>query len=361
MTRDAGPVIGFFLASFVVTGLTVSVTPSRADGDAAWLGGVLLIGTMSSILGVALAERWHPPRWVLPGLTAATTLACLLAPSAAGHAVWHVAARGLANAASHDLDRRARLGGRDWLVPAARTAGMTAAPLWFSAVADAHPATLVAVATLGAAAALGAPTGSVAPSLAAAPDHRDAPLWLGATLGWAALHVLASGAVAVLGRRADAGLTVGVVFASAALALPVLGGCWRSPPLVSAATAPVAALAAAAALVAGPVGAGARLGGAAIVGVAFAVYLLALRAYAHGERDAGRPGAITAFNQLGNASALVGFGALALSGAAPAATGVPVAAGVLAALGATITVGASLRAGHRANPRWTNVVPHPSS
>ncbi|HEX5744911.1 MAG TPA: hypothetical protein VFZ09_01630 [Archangium sp.] len=337
------------LTSFLLSGL-VNVHAQAffaANVPAAkerWLAGCLLVGTVASIAAVRLSRRFG---FLGGGVRAGTLLVLsMLALSvvvlgARGpwlYAAAHVGVRAVANYVTQEMDRRATaLAGaararNDQLGSALRFVGMLLGPLWLGAVSAGAAQARVALwngcalAVLGALAlaacrAVGSGDETWQPAEAPRPLSRSGrAVWSGALAIYGAYALLASSAVYVLRDlhgRADATVMgsalIATVYASAIVSTVVIGLCTREGLAPSWMRVAPVVMALAGALL-GTEAAGATpvlFGSGVVLGVAFALFMLAFREHATRRAAAGEPEWLVAFNNLGNSGALVGFGAMA--------------------------------------------------
>lgn len=328
------------LLSFVASGLTNMAAQRffapHPEAPEWALSLMLVVGTVGSMAGVAAARR--APRGARTRRTGAAlvltvvvlTLGLFQAASVALYAVVHTAVRLLCNAATHLLDERAvaaaGAGGRaanDRVGTALRFVGMLVGPLWLGLVAPSSVSTAVCVGALGAAAlwanarlpAEGAEVAAVKP-LALPPEDR----WVAASgvAIYATYYLLASSALGLVTRQhpsADgpmlAGLMISAVYGCAIVATVVMGKRGVVPPLRWMGAAPLLMAVCAAGLCGGAhLPSGVLAAGAATLGVAFAGFMLAFRNHATARARQGVDGFVAVFNNLGNASALLGFGVM---------------------------------------------------
>ncbi len=334
----------FVYLAFVITGLT-SVVPQRFFDTAAlpnkhaWLAATLLLGSVASLYGVRLAQRfgfWHRP--LQGGLSVVAGLTAVLFVGLEVTALWlfvasQVLARMLANYATQELDRRSVMlapgverAGNDRAGMALRFLGMLLGPLWFGLFVGTRTwmafgvgllALLACVSVLGLARV---PVALHAESPSASPlNLRERLLAAGVMCAYGAYYLLASNVVFVLRDLhhypepyAFGGALVATVYGAAVLtsiasAPMTRGGIslpWMllAPFTMTLAACCLHSTAAAHAPVA--------VGGAALLGVAFAFFLLAIRNHVTRQVEAGNLGWLAIFNNLGNTSALVGFSAM---------------------------------------------------
>lgn len=330
----------FVYLSFVVSGLT-NVVPQRFFDAAApaskqaWLAATLLLGTVASLVGVRLAQRYGFGRRSLAGgvvLVAALTAALLAGFELTALGLFvasQVLARLLANYATQELDRRAvalatgpERTGNDRAAMALRFLGMLLGPVWFGAFGESAWVTLgvVALALISCRSVLvlaaAAPSAPAATRDSAPLSTSERLLAAAAMTAYGAYYLLASNVAFILRDLhgyehpyALAGLLVTTVY-GAAVVTSVASAPWarRGVALGFVLLAPATMLLAAACLhssaAARP---GVALGAAAVLGVAFAFFMLAMRNHVTREVEAGRPRWLAVFNNLGNTSALVGF------------------------------------------------------
>jgi hypothetical protein len=331
--------------SFVVSGLTNVAAQSffahaAPDQKQIWLAATLLLGTVGSLAGVGLARRvGFPGRagWTGAALSCALTVVVwwgLHVTSLLLYVGLHLVARTLANFATQEIDRRAvALAGatlrqqNDRIGTGLRFSGMLLGPLWFGLFPGAGIPTMVALVALTAAAVLTALTVAAAPALPL-PTTRaagrltgggDRVLVAAAVIIYASYYLLASNIVYVLsdlhGRRDSAsfgGLLITTVYgsailgtiASAKLARRGLGLRWM---LVAPALMIVCGLSVGSPLVTRPLVA---YPGSVLLGLGFALFLLAFREHATREAQRGQAVWLAIYNNLGNTSALLGFGSM---------------------------------------------------
>ena len=344
--------------SFVVSGLTNVAAQSffahaAPDQKQIWLAVTLLLGTVGSLAGVALARRvGFPGR---PGPTGAA-VACAITvvvwwgfhvTSILVYVGLHLAARTLANFATQEIDRRAvALAAttlrqqNDRIGTGLRFAGMLLGPLWFGLFPRAGIPTMIALVALTLASVLTTLAVAGAPSLprssaGAAGRPTTGPervLVAAAVIIYASYYLLASNIVYVLsdlhGRRDSAsfgGLLITLVYgsailgtiASAPLARRGLGLRWM---LAAPAMMIVCGLSVRSPLVTRPL---VVYPGAVLLGLGFALFLLAFREHATREAQRGQGAWIAIYNNLGNTSALLGFGSMLALVAAGRAFAIP--------------------------------------
>ncbi len=325
----------FIYFSFIVTGLT-SVAPQQLfavpDTGPAWAAGTLLIGTLASIAGVALADRFGLSR--RPAVTGAVIIvamtACLLGSFQVRlltiAAALQITARFLANYIKQDFDRRAVIIAgvddrvrNDRIAMLMRFTGMVLGPLWFGAFRLSSPAMLAAIfgmmllsiVTVSGLEQLRRPepTHTAHKTRARFEERLLAAVAIGI---YGQYYLLASNIVYVLGSASFAGVLITTVYAAAMVAT-VFSIRWLRRPfgLGWMLLAPVLMFASALAVnselqkiwmlaVAGSIA----------LGFAFATYLLAIRNHVTRQVESGRTAWLGIFNNLGNTSALLGFSAM---------------------------------------------------
>ncbi len=336
----------FVYLSFVVSGLT-NIVPQRFFDTAApehkhaLIAATLLLGTLASLCGVRLAQHFgFGSRPSTIGLAIVSALTAVLLVGFAATALWlfvvfQALARLLANYATQELDRRAvalasgeeRIG-NDRAGMAMRFLGMLLGPVWFGLFFGASAWLVVGVGGLALLSCL-SPV-----ALAAAPPHartlveegsmkrssNERLLAAAAMCAYGAYYLLASNVAFVLQDLhgvvrpyAFAGILVTTVY-GAAVVTSVASASWasRGVTLRWMLLAPVTMLVAGACL-RSPLAArpAVAFGAAAVLGVAFAFFLLAVRNHVTRKVDAGDSWWLPIFNNLGNTSALVGFSAMA--------------------------------------------------
>ena len=332
-----------------------------------WLAGTLLAGTVASIAAVRLSRRFgFPGSGVRVGTLLVLSMLALSAVVFGARGPWlyaaaHVGVRAVANYVTQELDRRATaLAGasrarNDQIGSALRFGGMLLGPLWLGAVSAGATQARVALwngcalAVLGALAlaacrAVGSGGEALRPAEAPRPLSRSGRVVWGCALAiYGAYFLLASSAVYVLRDlhgRADATVMgsalIATVYASAIVSTAVIGVLTREGlALRWMRVAPVTMALAGALLGTDAAGATPVLFGAGVVlGIAFALFMLAFREHVTTRAAAGEPEWLAAFNNLGNSSALVGFGAMAalvgLGSVWPGSYGVRLGVGLLA-------------------------------
>ncbi len=344
--------------SFVVSGLTNVAAQSffahaAPDQKQIWLALTLLLGTAGSLVGVAVARRLGFPG--RPGPTGAA-VACAVTvvvwwgfhvTSILVYVGLHLAARTLANFATQEIDRRAvALAGatlrqqNDRVGTGLRFTGMLLGPLWFGLFPRAGIPTMIALVALTLASVLTTMTVAGAasiprPAAGAAGRPMSGPervLVAAAVIIYASYYLLASNIIYVLadlhGRRDSAsfgGLLITLVYgsailgtiASAPLARRGLGLRWM---LAAPAMMIVCGLSVCSPLVTRPL---VVYPGAVLLGLGFALFLLAFREHATREAQRGQGAWIAIYNNLGNTSALLGFGSMLALVAAGRAFAIP--------------------------------------
>lgn len=344
--------------SFVVSGLTNVAAQSffahaAPDQKQIWLALTLLLGTAGSLVGVAVARRLGFPG--RPGPTGAA-VACAVTvvvwwgfhvTSILVYVGLHLAARTLANFATQEIDRRAvALAGatlrqqNDRVGTGLRFTGMLLGPLWFGLFPRAGIPTMIALVALTLASVLTTMTVAGAasiprPAAGAAGRPMSGPervLVAAAVIIYASYYLLASNIVYVLsdvhGRGDSAsfgGLLITLVYgsailgtiASAPLARRGLGLRWM---LAAPAMMIVCGLSVCSPLVTRPL---VVYPGAVLLGLGFALFLLAFREHATREAQRGQGAWIAIYNNLGNTSALLGFGSMLALVAAGRAFAIP--------------------------------------
>ncbi len=337
--------IALLFLSFVTSGLLnvaaqAFFARTAPEDKQLWLATTLLLGTLASIAGVRAALRWGFGR--RPGAVGAALLTFVTVLVGLGFSVGsiplymllHVLIRGAANFAGQEIDRRAAAlagpAGRrmnDRVGTALRFGGMWLGPLWFGLFPAGGAAMRLGLAVLGAlslgsawavAAAPPAPPPAVAGPVE--PFHgRERVLVGAAVIIYAAYFLLASNIVYALSdlhHRADAaafgGLLVTTAYGAAIVSTVAAGPLLRGG-LGLGWMLPAPAL---------MIGVGLSLGSplatqpavvfpvTALLGVAFAAFQLAFREHVSREAEQGRAAWISAFNNLGNNSALLGFGVM---------------------------------------------------
>jgi hypothetical protein len=336
----------FVYFSFVVTGLT-SIAPQRLFAGAspesarAWVAGTLLVGTVASIAGVWLAQRYGLSKRPAPAATVLilTMTGALLwsfgTTTLLGAAMLQIAARFLANYTKQDLDHRAvTIAGSEARVANDRMAvlmrfiGMLIGPLWFGAFQLTSPAMLTAIVVMMALSLLS--VGDLAQTTLPEPDrtqprkrllYREWVL-IAVSIGiYATYYLLASNIVYMLGRvyaqdRANvlSGILITVVYATAMLTTVVslrgkrdhLGLWWMAPaPLIMAGVGPALNSGLASSLLV-------DVAGAVALGLGFAFYLLAVRNQVTMRSRAQDSRWLGFFNNLANTSALLAFSVMAV-------------------------------------------------
>lgn len=349
LQRNAALLLTSFLLSGLVNVHAQEFFASFAGAQKErWLAGALLAGTLASIAGVRLSRRFGFGSAPVRG-GAALVVAMLVASGWLfgarglwGYAVLHVVVRGVANYLTQELDVRATAlaegaarSRNDLIGSGLRFGGMLLGPLWLGTLGHSGWATAGVLALLGALAmgscvavanAPPAPVRSVGPGAASKPLPQPLPaeqrrLWVSAVSIYGSYYLLASSAVYVLRdvhHRSDAAQVgsalISSVYASAIVSTIGIGlvtrrGLSRGWMWV----APVAIALAAILLGAPAAGSTAVLfAGGVVLGIAFALFMLAFREHVTARAAAGEPQWIAAYNNLGNSSALVGFGAMAL-------------------------------------------------
>lgn len=386
---------GLLYLSFVVSGLINVAAQSFfartvPDQKQIWLAATLLLGTFASMGGVALARRaGFPGRPAVTGAAVACSVTALVwwglyldLDSILLYIGLHVAARALANFATQEIDRRAvALAGatfrqqNDRVGTGLRFAGMLLGPLWFGLFPGAGfptaivlgALTLATVITLREVAA--APPLPLPPAVAAAAGSglgaAERVLVAAAVIIYASYYLLASNIVYVLSDlqgRADStsfgGLLITIVYGSAILGTVV------SAPLARRGLGLQWMLIAPAMMVGTGLSLRSRLmtlpfivyPGTVLLGLGFALFLLSFREHVTREAQRGEAAWISIYNNLGNTSAVLGFGSMLTLVAAGRALGIRygllLSAGVaalgLAGLGAAIVAARLLQGGNNA-------------
>lgn len=360
---------GLFLISFVMSG-NGNVLPQMFYGHnypqdkVFFLAACLLGGTTAAIVGVQLSRAGQLARGL--GLLAVTLLVSAecgrfgltgAIPYLLANALAQLAANYLMNALDHAAAARvADSAFYDGAGNGARLLGMLAAPAFFTSFYE-RRALIWAVLLVGASPllysvlSLGGSAEGRQQQEAAGParpaDRADRLLFGYAIALYGALYLFAANLIYLLDdvlRIPDAqrrgGLTIVATFAAALLSNGLASALRRRPSTgrsLPALAAPALLLAAMAALIGSgrDLSYGAVLAGASIVGAAYGVFLLEVRAYAsRGARDEGKRGLLTLFNNMANISSLLAFGAMlglaALRGSAGASY--PVLLGLIAAM-----------------------------
>ncbi len=342
--------ISLLFLSFVTSGLlnvaaqAFFARTAPADKEV-WLATTLLLGTLASIAGVRAALRWgfgaHPGAGAAALLTFVTLLVGLSfsVSSLPLYLLLHLLIRGSANFAGQELDRRAAaLAGpgdrrkNDRVGTALRFGGMWLGPLWFGLSPEGGVGMGLGLAVLGALSLGSAWAVAKAPASEAAETGESVepvePFNTGerglvgaAVVIYAAYFLLASNIVYALSdlhHREDAaafgGLLVttayGAAIATTVAAGPFLRGGlglrWMlpAPALMVGVGLSISSPLATQPAVVLPV--------TALLGAAFASFQLAFREHVSREAARGRSAWIGAFNNLGNNSALLGFGLMFL-------------------------------------------------
>jgi len=337
--------VGLLSLSFLMSAL-VNVVPQQffsaaaPDTKQAWLASTLVVGTLASLLGVEVARRVgfgrHARRNALLTVlaTAALTLVQLHVAHVGVHLLLHAVVRGLGNHLTQEIDRRtvvlAGLGDRsanDRIGTALRFGGMLLGPLWFSTADGRGAWTLVVLAALCVLLLASVVTTSDAhPSQpnrqSTAPLGARARLLVAAAVAiYASYYLLASSITYVLmdlhrvpDAKAAAGLMITMVYGSAiaasVLMTPLLrGGLHTAWMVVAPGCMAVAGLFLGSRVAVIPV---VTHTGAVVLGVAFALFMLAFRNHATRQAALGEEGWVAVFNNFGNTSSLLGFGLMAL-------------------------------------------------
>jgi hypothetical protein len=336
---------GLLYLSFVVSGLINVAAQSFfartvPDQKQIWLAATLLLGTFASMTGVAVARRTgFPGRPAVTGAAVACAVTVLVwwgfhVTSIAAYIGLHFAARGLANFATQEIDRRAvALAGatfrqqNDRVGTGLRFTGMLLGPLWFGLFPRAGIPTAILLGALTAATVVTAREVAAAPpvpraeAVAAASSPRGAGrvLVAAAVIIYASFFLLASNILYVLSDLRGAGDST----ASGGLLITV---CYGSAILGTVASAPLARrglglgwmLFAPAMIVVTGLSLRSRLmilpfivyPGAVVLGLGFALFLLSFREHVTRETQRGEAAWISIYNNLGNTSAVLGFGSM---------------------------------------------------
>lgn len=383
---------GLLYLSFVISGLINVAAQSffaRAvpDQKQIWLAATLLLGTFASMSGVAVARRTgFPGRPAVTGAAAAVAVTVMVwwglhVDSIALYIGLHLAARALANFATQEIDRRAvALAGsaarqrNDRVGTGLRFTGMLLGPLWFGLFPRAGVPTALALGALTAATVVSARAVAAAPpipqteAVAAASSLRGAErvLVAAAVIIYASFFLLASNILYVLSdlqglgdSTALGGLLITVVYGSAIVGTVVsgplarrgLGLRWMLP---APAMIVVTGLSLRSRLMTLPF---VVYPGAVALGLGFALFLLSFREHVTREAQRGEAAWISIYNNLGNTSAVLGFGsmlALVASGRALGLRyGLLLSAGVaglgLAGFGAALAAARALPPGSAGN------------
>jgi hypothetical protein len=324
------------LTSIAPQRLFAAAAPETAQ---AWVAGTLLIGTIASMAGVGLAERYGMSR---RPVFAATMMILAMTAALLGSfgvqmllaaAALQVVARFLANYAKQDFDCRAvTIAGaaariaNDQVAVMMRFIGMLLGPLWFGAFHISSPAMLGAVAVLLGLSLMSVPGLSAGAVASKKPVKREQSLerserlFAGVAIGiYATYYLLASNIVYMLGRglestRASAvgGVLITTVYGAAMLTTAIstriakrqLSVAWVLP-------APLLMLVAGVVLYSSWVERNPlMLAGAVALGCGFAFYLLAVRNYVTAAAGSESSRWLAFFNNLANTSALVAFGVM---------------------------------------------------
>ena len=382
---------GLLYLSFVVSGLINVAAQSFfartvPDQKQIWLAATLLLGTFASMSGVALARRvGFPGRPAVTGAAVACSVTALVwwglhLDSILLYIGVHVAARALANFATQEIDRRAvALAGatfrrqNDRVGTGLRFAGMLLGPLWFGLFPGAGfptaivlgALTLATVVTMREIAAAPPLPPAAAAASGSALGAAERVLVAAAVIIYASYYLLASNIVYVLSDlqgRADStsfgGLLITIVYGSAIL------GTVASAPLARRGFGLQWMLIAPAMMVVTGLSLRSRLmtlpfivyPGTVLLGLGFALFLLSFREHVTREAQRGEAAWISIYNNLGNTSAVLGFGSMLALVAAGRALGIRygllLSAGVaalgLAGLGAAIVAARLLPGGNNA-------------
>ena len=330
---------------------------ARAAGDEkdAWLSGTLLVGTLASLLGVPAAQRVGlPGRALVAGAALVAVIgalfgATLVLRSAATFMVAVIVLRFFLQYGTQEFDRRAvQLAGdgarrtNDAVGLAMRFLGMLLGPLWFGLAGDAGLATGIVIAAMTglglwtAALTARAPTAPHAAREQGTLDRSGRLMLAAARTIYAAYYLLASSIIYVLSDLhhvehavRSGGLVVTLVYLCAILTTVVELARRRTTPRSPLEMLPAPALMVVVGLALPLSSAGtlvAQLGGAVLLGIAFARYQLAFRDRATSDavqRD--NPALLAAYNNLGTTSALLGYAVMTALVAGARALGVPYA------------------------------------
>jgi hypothetical protein len=348
---------GLLYLSFIVSGLINVAAQSFfartvPDQKQIWLAATLLLGTFASMSGVAVARRiGFRGRPAVTGAAAACAVTALVGwslrvDSIALYIVLHLAVRALANFATQEIDRRAvALAGaaarqqNDRVGTGLRFTGMLLGPLWFGLFPRAGLPTALVLGALTLATIVTTREVAAAPPIARAeaafagsslrPEGRV--LVAAAVIIYASFFLLASNILYVLSdlqgvgdSTASGGLLITVCYGSAIVGTVVsaplarrgLGLRWM---LVAPAMIVVTGLSLRSRVMTLPF---IVYPGAVVLGLGFALFLLSFREHVTREAQRGEAAWIAIYNNLGNTSAVLGFGSMLALVAAGRALGV---------------------------------------
>lgn len=375
---------GFLYLSFIMSGLT-SIVPQRFFAAAAplhkteWLSVTLLVGTLGSVGGVLAAHRWRfgqRARWV--GLTLVAVLTVLLvgglhARDLMAFCVAQIMTRVLANYVLQELDRRsvalapqAARAANDQVGTGLRFLGMVLAPVWFGVVAVGWETNLLML-MLAAVCATSVWQCTRRPlpvsPIAGARAHlnaADLPMALAAICCVGGYYLLAANMLYLLtdvhGMQDAAGYAGGLittVFASAVVSTMALGVANRGGLAPAFMLSGPAVMGPAALLLNWPqaVLPSVAFPAAAVLGVGFALFLLALRNHVSQQVAHGREGWVSLYNNVFNFSALVAFLLMTALVAVSRVTGVAYVQLVASGLGLLMVGSVAGTAAHKMLPR----------